>query len=202
MTGDQRWIVRRSSFIAAHVFGFVCAGNPPAAADRFTSNYRFAPEGPQLVDTRCDSEYLQPQSFESGGGGLVSTTVDYLQFAEMLRAGGTLSGQRFLSPGMYVELCRPQLAPEVLAPSNLEVSAGTGFGLGLGIYEHNRLANTPVAAGSLFWNGAAGTCWWIDPRHDLSAVVMTQLLENDTDRLDRLMHREIYDEDSQLRLRE
>ena len=31
---------------------------------------------------------------------------------------------------------------------------------------------------------------------------MPQLLDNDTDRLDRLMHREIYDEHSQLRLRE
>jgi len=175
---------------------------PPADLDRFTSNYRFAAQGPQLVDSRRDSEYLQRQSFESGGGGLVSTTADYVRFAELLRAGGACGGQRFLSPGMYAELVRPQVSPEALAPSNLEVSAGTGFGLGLGIYQNSRLANTTVAAGSFFWNGAAGTCWWIDPRHELSAVVMTQLLENDTDRLDRLMHREIYDENSQLRLRE
>jgi CubicO group peptidase (beta-lactamase class C family) len=140
---------------------------PPADLDRFTSNYRFAAQGPQLVDSRRDSEYLQRQSLESGGGGLVSTTADYVRFAELLRAGGAC-----------------------------------GVGLGLGIYQNSRLANTTVAAGSFFWNGAAGTCWWIDPRHELSAVVMTQLLENDTDRLDRLMHREIYDENSQLRLRE
>lgn len=173
---------------------------PPAHADRFTSNYRFTPLGPQLVDTLRDSEYLQPQSFESGGGGLVSTTADYVQFLEMLRAGGELGGQRFLSPALCAQLCRPQLSPEVLAPSNLEVSPGTGFGLGLGIYENKRLANTPVAAGSFFWNGAAGSCCWVDPRHDLSAVIMTQLLENDTDRLDRVMHREIYDPDGELRL--
>lgn len=175
---------------------------PPPDIDRFTSNYRFAAQGPQLVDSWRDSEYLQPQPFESGGGGLVSTTADYVQFFEMLRGGGAVGGQRFLSPGMFAQLCRPQLGPEVLAPSNLEVSAGTGFGLGLGIYENSRLANTPVAAGSLFWNGAAGSCCWIDPRHDLKGVVMTQLLENDTDRLDRLMHREIYDADGELRLAE
>ena len=173
---------------------------PAAGVDRFTSNYRFSAQGPQLVDAWRDSEYLQQPSFESGGGGLVSTTADYVQFLEMLRAGGTLAGQQFLSPATCAELCRPQLGPEVLAPSNLEVSAGTGFGLGLGIYENKHLANTPVAAGSLFWNGAAGTCCWIDPRHDLSAVVMTQLLENDSDRLDRLMHREIYAGDGELGL--
>jgi len=174
----------------------------PADVSRFTSNYRFTFQGPQPVDTWRDSEYLQPPSFESGGGGLVCTTADYVKFLEMLRSGGTHGGQRFLSQRMHAELCCPQLSPEVLAPSNIEVSAGTGFGLGLGIYENKHLANTPVPAGSLFWNGAAGSCCWIDPRHDLSVVVMTQLLENDTDRLDRLMHREIYDENSQLRLRE
>ncbi|MBS0419680.1 MAG: beta-lactamase family protein [Proteobacteria bacterium] len=174
----------------------------PADIARFTSNYRFTVQGPQLVDNWRDSDYLQPPSFESGGGGLVSTTNDYLQFLEMLRAGATSGDRRFLSPALWAQLCKSQLSPQVLAPSTIEVSAGTGFGLGLGIYENQQLANTPVASGSLFWNGAAGSCCWIDPRHDLSVVVMTQLLENDTDRLDRLMHREMYDEDSQLRLRE
>jgi CubicO group peptidase (beta-lactamase class C family) len=175
---------------------------PASGVDRFTSYYRLGAQGPQLVEAWRDSEYLDQPSFESGGGGLVSTTADYVQFLEMLRSGGTLGGHRFLSPQMCVELCRPQLGPEVLAPSNLEVSAGTGFGLGLGIYENRQLANTPVAAGSLFWNGAAGTCCWIDPRHDLTAVVMTQLLENDSHRLDRLMHRGIYDDEGELRLPE
>jgi len=80
--------------------------------------------------------------------------------------------------------------------------AGLGFGLGFSVTLDPAAAQLSGSAGEYSWNGAAGTCWWIDPRHELSAVVMTQLLENDTDRLDRLMHREIYDENSQLRLRE
>ena len=33
---------------------------------------------------------------ESGGGGLVSTTMDYARFALMLRNGGTLDGNRII----------------------------------------------------------------------------------------------------------
>jgi len=172
---------------------------PQPDADRFTSNYRPGAQGLELVDGWRDSDYLRQPSFESGGGGLVSTTADYVRFLEMIRGGGTIGGRCFLSTKMCAELCRPQLNSQVLARSKLEASAGTGFGLGLGIYEDRRLADTPVPAGSLFWNGAAGTCCWIDPHQDLTAVVMTQLLENDAHRLDRLLHREVYDEDGRLR---
>jgi len=108
-------------------------------------------------------------------------------------------GHRLLSAKMCGEMCRPQLSSQVLARSNLEASAGTSFGLGFGIYDDRHLANTPVPAGSLFWNGAAGTCCWVDPHHAVTAVVMTQLLENDGDRLDRLLHREVYDDDGMSR---
>ena len=40
-------------------------------------------------------------SFESGGGGLLSTVADYARFAEMLRNGGKLDGRRILSPIAY-----------------------------------------------------------------------------------------------------
>ena len=170
-----------------------------ADAGRFTSNYRLSAQGLELVERWCDGDYLRPSTLESGGGGLVSTATDYGRFLEMLRAGGTLDGRRYLSADMHAQMCRAQLSPQVMAPSNLEASPGTGFGLGLGIYEDSILAQTPVPVGSLFWNGAAGTCCWIDPRHDLTCVVMTQVLENDSFRLDRLLHRELYDGDGALR---
>ena len=36
-------------------------------------------------------------SLYSGGGGLVSTAMDYLRFAEAIRNGGALEGERILS---------------------------------------------------------------------------------------------------------
>ncbi len=36
--------------------------------------------------------------WESGGGGMVSTAIDYARFLQMLSDGGTLDGQRILGP--------------------------------------------------------------------------------------------------------
>jgi len=44
-----------------------------------------------------DGAVTEP-SAHLGGGGLVSTTSDYLHFAEMLRARGSFGGHRLLSP--------------------------------------------------------------------------------------------------------
>ena len=38
------------------------------------------------------------QKWESGGGGLMSTTMDYARFVQMLANGGSLDGKRLLSP--------------------------------------------------------------------------------------------------------
>src|SRR5262249_46659044 len=38
------------------------------------------------------------QKWESGGGGMVGTALDYARFAQMLLNGGTLDGKRILGP--------------------------------------------------------------------------------------------------------
>ncbi|MBA1914434.1 serine hydrolase, partial [Escherichia coli] len=39
---------------------------------------------------------LEKPAMESGGGGLVSTTMDYARFAQMLLNGGSLDGTRII----------------------------------------------------------------------------------------------------------
>ena len=43
-------------------------------------------------------DYTKPPAMESGGGGLVSTTMDYARFSQMILNGGELDGVRILSP--------------------------------------------------------------------------------------------------------
>jgi CubicO group peptidase (beta-lactamase class C family) len=43
-------------------------------------------------------DYSKEPAMPSGGGGLISTTVDYLRFYQMLLNGGELDGKRILSP--------------------------------------------------------------------------------------------------------
>ena len=166
---------------------------PPCKLHRFTSSYRTSPTGLQLVDAVNHSDYRDKPTFFSAGGGLVSTVEDYLRFARMLLGQGEFGGRRYLSPATVAEMSLPQVTDDALGASTMDVSKGTGFGLGLGIFRDEELAQTPVAPGSLFWGGAASTHFWIDPKHELAAVVMTQVLDNDADRLDRAVHRQIYE---------
>ena len=43
-------------------------------------------------------DYSKPPAMESGGGGLVSTTIDYARFCQMMLNGGELDDVRVLSP--------------------------------------------------------------------------------------------------------
>jgi CubicO group peptidase (beta-lactamase class C family) len=74
--------------------GFVV---PEDKIDRFAANYTPGRDKlPQLEDDPATSVYTQPTSFFSGGGGLVSTAADYLQFCQMLLGRGESNGHRLL----------------------------------------------------------------------------------------------------------
>ncbi len=72
---------------------------PADKFDRFLPNHRWDAKNAKLVTLGEQSiSRFQDVTMFSGGGGLVSTAMDYLRFAEMLRSGGSLDGNRILSP--------------------------------------------------------------------------------------------------------
>src|SRR5689334_14352315 len=116
---------------------------------------------------------LEKPAMESGGGGLVSTTMDYARFCQMLLNGGTLDGVRIIGRKTLQLMASNHLAPSVKVDSPL-MPAGHGFGLGFAVRTHDGLAPFPGSAGEFFWSGMAGTFFWIDPKEDLFAVFMMQ----------------------------
>lgn len=116
---------------------------------------------------------LEKPVMESGGGGLVSTTMDYARFAQMLLNGGTLEGNRILGRKTLQLMASDHLGPGVKVSSPL-MPAGHGFGLGFAVRTHDGLAPFPGSLGEFFWSGMAGTFFWIDPKEDLFAVFMMQ----------------------------
>jgi CubicO group peptidase (beta-lactamase class C family) len=116
---------------------------------------------------------LEKPVMESGGGGLVSTTMDYARFAQMLLNGGTLDGNRIIGRKTLQLMASNHLAPSVKVDSPL-MPAGHGFGLGFAVRTHDGLAPFPGSPGEFFWSGMAGTFFWIDPKEDLFAVFMMQ----------------------------
>ena len=126
--------------------------------------------------------YTDKGVFESGGAGLLSTTNDYMLFANMLLNDGELNGVRILSPNSIAMMRSDQVGrtPPVARLSNIMLNDGIGFGLGFGTIKDQGLSGLALPTGTFFWGGAAGTFFWIDPRHDLIGLFMTQVVPHRT----------------------
>jgi CubicO group peptidase (beta-lactamase class C family) len=123
-------------------------------------------------------DYTKPPAAESGGGGLVSTTMDYARFSQMLANGGELDGVRILSPAT-VELMGTNVIPKNVLVSNngtgvASFNEAVGFGLDFQVATDARASGSLQGDGSMSWGGAAGTWFWVDPTNDLIFVGMIQ----------------------------
>ena len=141
----------------------------------------------ELVDDPERSGYREVPTFLSGGGGLVSTTEDYVRFCRMLAGGGELEGRRILGR-KTVELMTINHLPgggelrEFAVPGAYgEVGFdGMGFGLTMAVGLGPAATQVIGSAGEYMWGGAASTIFWIDPVEDLVVVFMTQLMPSGT----------------------
>jgi CubicO group peptidase (beta-lactamase class C family) len=161
---------------------------PDDKVDRFAACYRRdASKKLVLADDPQHSGYREEPPFLSGGGGLVSTTPEYLRFCQLLLGGGELDGVRILGR-KTVELMTANHLPggqDLLAftlPGGYgEVGfAGMGFGLTVAVAKDPTATQVIGSAGEYMWGGAASTVFWVDPAEDLVVVFMTQLLPSGT----------------------
>ena len=110
---------------------------------------------------------------ESGGGGLVSTTMDYARFAQMLLNGGALDGNRIIGRKTLEFMAADHLGPAVRIMGTL-TQPGHSFGLGFGVRAKEGIAPFSGSVGQFFWSGMGGTFFWIDPKEELFALFMSQ----------------------------
>ena len=126
--------------------------------------------------------------------GLASTVPDLLRFAEMLRRGGELDGNRILSPAM-LELAtrnwtgeKPNELYKALfeqrgwppAPAYL----GLGFALrGTAMCHH--LYGTLTSPGTFGNYGAGSALYWVDPTRQLTFVCLSAGVMNSLDNIER-----------------
>jgi CubicO group peptidase (beta-lactamase class C family) len=142
----------------------------PENADRLAEPFPVDPWSGEKVQL---FNMLETPVMESGGGGLVSTTMDYARFCQMLLNGGALDGVRIIGRKTLQLMASNHLDPSVKLESHL-VPAGHSFGLGFAVRTHEGMAPFAGSVGQFFWSGMAGTFFWIDPKEELFAVFMSQ----------------------------
>lgn len=111
------------------------------------------------------------EGYLSGGGGLVSTAQDYLQFCRMILNEGQLDGKRILSPAT-VQLMLSDHAQHLAGGPDAFTGPGYGFGLGFAVRRADGNAYVEGSRGDVNWSGFNGTTFTIDPREKLIAIFM------------------------------
>ena len=140
-------------------------------------------KGGKLTETPNDPKQESPIR---GDGGLYSTAQDYSRFVRMLLNGGTLDGAKILSPraaqamsmmptGGPVMQTQPDANPDRTRP--FPIGAGKDkFGLGFQIQAADPALAKFRSPGSLSWAGINNTHFWIDPKRQVAAIVLMQVL--------------------------
>jgi len=125
------------------------------------------PKWPLYIDP------TKPQKNLSGGGGTVSTAMDYARFAQMLLNGGQLEGKRLLGPRTVAFMTSDHLGPMGNRDDALYVP-GRGYGVGFDYYVRVDAGHAYFLGnvGEFYKGGAAGTIFWVDPKEDLIALFM------------------------------
>lgn len=145
---------------------------PPEKADRLAALYQQTPGG-ELVP--MPSEYLTKPNFLSGGGGLVSTAMDYARFCQMLLNGGEFAGVRILEPETVALMHTNHLPDNIDFISPRVATPGNTFGIDFAIVEEpDGTTDHALAKGEYWWYGIAGTWFGINPDQDVFIVGMIQ----------------------------
>jgi CubicO group peptidase (beta-lactamase class C family) len=168
---------RLGAFLEQHLFrplGMADTGFqvPPDKAARLA---RPLPRDPDTGVPQSVPDRAHALRFECGGGGLASTALDYLRFAQMLLGGGVLGDTRILGRKTVEAMRTNRMTPAIdnRIPELDPNSEGYGFGLTVAVRE--RVSTLMGSLGDFYWNGAYGTLWWADPVEDLAVVFMAQV---------------------------
>ena len=139
---------------------------------RVVTLYSRTPEGLEL---RPVPAWVGTTTLHGGGGGLWSTAEDYLHFAQMLVNGGELNGTRLLGSRTVDLMASNHVGDLYEKAGSVGGGPGKGFGLTVDVVLDAVAARGDHrSTGSFGWGGAFGTTYWVDPKEDLTAVLMVQ----------------------------
>lgn len=190
-----RDIMREDLFLPLGMID-TAVGKPAVIADRLCpavvrdNRYSEGPYDPALIE---DSNFIEEHA-EVPAGGYTTTIEDLSKFSQMLRRNGELTGKRVLSPAMIELATRNYTGNQSGSlhyakalrgwepfPSNI----GLGFFVrGEGI--HPTFFGTLASPNSYGGLGSGTTCFWVDPKKDLTFSFLSTGYMEDTRHIERL----------------
>jgi CubicO group peptidase (beta-lactamase class C family) len=152
-------------------------GVPEAKRGRLAKVYEKSPDGGlRPVKWLLEREPVLLPKLLSGGGGLFSTTGDYLRFMQMLLNGGELDGARVLSPKTVELMMANHLT---FASRPFRDNPSEGFGLGGAVRVDLARDGGLGSVGQFGWSGMATTYASLDPKEQTVALLFVQHLPYD-----------------------
>ena len=145
----------------------------PVRASRLATVYRPSLEGDLRPHAIEEVPFTERPTLIEGGVGLLSTVHDYLRFSQMFLNQGELDGRRLLRP-QTVDMMTVNHIPDELLPL-FGRDNGYGWGLGFCIAMDPKSFNYPISPDVYWWDGSAGTRFFIDPRQHMIIVIMAQV---------------------------
>jgi methyl acetate hydrolase len=135
------------------------------------------------------TETPNPEKLEApvaGDGGLFSTTSDYIKFLQMFLNNGQSRGATLLHKDSIRAMTRSETGNVIvqtqkttgpLRSEDFPVGAGRDhFGFGFQITASNKENPNLRAPGSFTWAGIYNTHFWVDPKRQIAAVILMQVL--------------------------
>ena len=122
-----------------------------------------------LTKATMPNDTMSRNVYFRGSGGLYSTAEDYLPLGIMLAGKGEMSGKRLLSR-KTVEMFSAAHVLDTL-PGR---PTGEGYGLSVRVVTNHAARGTMLSDGTFGWTGAQGTHFFVDPKEELTAVLMVQ----------------------------
>jgi CubicO group peptidase (beta-lactamase class C family) len=147
-------------------------------------------------DEEANSFNTKDWPLKPGGWGLTSTLDDYMKFAQMLVHKGKLGDIQVLKPETVELMSTNQLSDTITKRMWLPSKGSVGFGIDFAVRTSppkTKEENNGIV-GEFFWDGAASTLFWVDPKNELTAVFFTQLRPFDKVKLHKRFRDAIYGE--------
>jgi CubicO group peptidase (beta-lactamase class C family) len=181
---------------------------PESKRDRLTTKYLpriFAPEEVRLkypdqklfiYEDHRNKMLAKSKNLLKGGQGLFSTASDYLQFTKMLLNKGRAGKNYILSPKTVSLMTTNHLPGDLQSCCVHNIGritpAGAGFGLGFTVMVNPTLDNRIGTPGEYHWNGGAHTSFFVDPKEDMIAILLTQVFPAGVYNIEREFNTAVY----------